>query len=64
MKIETWYDICCDNCSNHLSTDFGTGMSTNKKDIKLWAKEKGWKYLIKTKENVCPNCLKLINKLK
>ena len=61
MIVEIWYDIMCNKCGCHLSTDFNAGMYLNKKDIVIRAKKEGWKYLTSTKENICSNCLKSKN---
>lgn len=59
MKIEIYYDIRCDKCGAHFSTDFDHGMETNKRKLKEVAKTEGWKYI--NKQNICPNC---VNKVK
>ncbi len=57
-KIETYYDMGCDNCTKHRSTDFGYGWETSKKDLRRYSKHEGWIY----KEGIgtlCPECAEL-----
>lgn len=58
MKLEVYYDIGCNRCGRHYSTDFGRGMDTDKKTVKAIAKADGWKYDKSTNENICPVCVK------
>ena len=56
MKVETYYDIGCDICARHRSTDFELGMATSKKGLSAIARSEGW--IFKDGENVCPICAK------
>jgi hypothetical protein len=56
LKIDTYYDIGCDCCGRHASTDFEAGMFETKKLARKWAKDNGWK--TKDKRNICHMCLK------
>lgn len=38
MKPEKYYDLKCDICGRHLSTDFGTGMFSSRKTCLKTAK--------------------------
>lgn len=55
MKVERWYDICCDYCGRHLSTDFNTGMLTSREEALQYAKKKGFRQM--KGETLCPHCL-------
>lgn len=56
MKIERWYDVCCDKCFNHLC-DFGSDMQSDIKLARKVAKSLGWEYIKETNENICPKCI-------
>lgn len=55
MKTDIYYDIGCDLCSKHMSTDYNMGMAETKKEAVSWAKKSGWKTV--DGKNVCPICL-------
>lgn len=54
IKIERYYDVGCDICAKHLSTDFGTGMYPTADEIRNVAKEIGFKII--NNQNMCPEC--------
>lgn len=56
MKIETWYDIGCDICGRHRSTDFCYGWEEKRKGFSVKARKEGWKF--KNGKNICPICVK------
>ena len=56
MKVQSWYDVCCDKCGRHLC-DFGSGMQDNKQEVISIAKEKGWKHRKEENETICPICI-------
>ena len=56
MKIETWYDLGCDICGRHRSTDFEKGLRLYRKGFSSLVKEEGWKF--KDGKNICPICVK------
>ena len=56
MNIETWYDIGCDICGRHRSTDFERGLATTKKGLSEKAKIEGWRFI--DNKNICPVCAK------
>jgi len=55
MKVDTYYDVCCNRCGRHLSTDYNVGMCITKKSTIAYAKDIGWKTI--DGKNVCPICL-------
>lgn len=54
MKIEVWFDIGCDICGRHRSTDFEMGLSEFRKGLSKRAKREGWLFI--DGENICPIC--------
>ena len=54
LKAEKFWDIGCDICAKHLSTDFGTGMLPTAPKARQRAKEQGFKMV--DGYNLCPNC--------
>lgn len=54
IKTEKYYDVGCDICAKHLSTDFTTGMAPSVTEARLWAKEKGFKSV--KGYNLCVEC--------
>lgn len=58
MKVEKFYDICCENCYCYLSTDYDTGFALSREQAIAWAKEKGFRDL--NGRTLCPDCLKRI----
>ena len=60
MRVEKWYDVCCDGCGRHLSTDFGCGMLTSREEAIMYAKRNGFRD-IKGK-TYCPSCVSEVKK--
>ena len=58
MRVERYYDICCDGCYRHLSSDFNRGFAYERSQCIQWAKEEGFKE-IGTKV-FCPYCVEKI----
>lgn len=66
IKIDTYYNITCDNCFRSWSTDFnlntgsmnesGMGMATNKANLSRMAYSSGWKCI--RGRTLCPHCVK------
>ena len=56
IRIDTWYDVACDNCAKSRSTDYERGMETDKRRLRRYAHEEGWKY--KEGQTLCPECAK------
>lgn len=70
IHIETYYDIGCDHCGRHWSTDFnyserrmnilpeadGMGMEINKKRLYRAAIKSGWRH--RGGKTLCPDCAK------
>lgn len=56
MKPEKYYDLKCDVCGRHLSTDFNTGMFSSREECLKTAK------IMKFKDTIlgttCPICRK------
>lgn len=65
IKIDTYYDITCQNCGKSWSTDFnantkqmtdgGMGMATSKQWLSKTAYKAGWK--CKNGQTLCPECV-------
>jgi hypothetical protein len=60
LSIDTYYDITCDICCKHRSTDYGMGMSTSKTALYKWATAEGWK--VKNNKTLCPDCARRLIK--
>jgi len=71
IRIDTYFDLTCDNCSRSWSTDFdcriqkmdpngggGMGMATDKQWLRKQANSHGWKN--RAGKTLCPECLKKI----
>lgn len=66
LRIDTYYDVTCDNCARSWSTDFnaktgtmdgtGMGMETNKSYLSKSAHKNGW--ISKDGLTYCPECAK------
>lgn len=69
IRIDTYYDITCDECCRSWSTDFnaneqkmnrndegGMGMETDKQRLSRIAYASGWK--CKNGKTLCPECVK------
>ena len=57
LTTDTYYDITCDYCARHLSTDFAEdGMFPTKKEARYWAEKRG--FVIIDNKNCCPDCAK------
>lgn len=54
MKPERYYDLKCDICGRHMSTDFNTGMLYSREDCLKTAKAIGFKDTILG--TACPIC--------
>lgn len=55
IRIDTYYDITCDNCSRSWSTDFNMGMALNKSALIKSAYRMGWK--CQNNRTLCPDCV-------
>lgn len=58
LRIDTLYDISCDGCGVHRSTDCsgGLGMETSKGRLQKLAYKEGW--IARNGKNLCPACAK------
>lgn len=56
IKIDTYYDVSCDNCSKSRSTDFNMGMEMSKRLLSKRAYNEGWK--CREGKTLCPECAK------
>lgn len=54
LKAEKYWDVGCDICAKHLSTDFGYGMFPTANDAKYFAKDAG--FTVEKGYNLCPYC--------
>lgn len=52
MKVDKYYDVGCNICGRHLSTDFKCGMAETPAQARVWAKQVGF-----TSKNICPICV-------
>lgn len=43
MKIEQWFDVGCDCCGRHLSTDFNAGLQYSKDAAYIAAQKLGFR---------------------
>lgn len=57
IKVERWYDIKCDFCGRHLSSDFGVGMLRDREETIRIAKAEGFKKDKFRKMVLCPICV-------
>ena len=55
LKVDRYYDVACDYCGKHLSTDYQCGMGETPNEARLWAKDVGFQ--TKYGKNICPECL-------
>lgn len=55
MKTEKYYDVGCEECGRHMSTDFQTGMFRTKPGAERRAKEEGFR--ISGGRTLCPICV-------
>ena len=56
IKIEKYFDVGCNRCSKHRSTDYSKGLEYSIKIIRREAKREGWKFSKLTGETLCPEC--------
>ena len=54
--IDTYYDITCDRCGRHWSTDYQYGMYESKSLLSKTAYDEGWRNI--NGKNICPKCSK------
>ena len=59
MKVDKYYDVCCETCHKHLSTDFGKGFAYTRQEAIKWAREVGFKTV--QGKFICPECIKNYN---
>lgn len=55
MKIEKYYDVGCDKCGKHMSTDFFTGMMQTRSGAERKAREVGFR--VRGDNTLCPDCV-------
>lgn len=58
MRIDKYYDVCCESCYKHLSTDFGKGFAYTRQEAIEWAREVGFKTV--QGKFICPACCKIL----
>lgn len=58
IKIEKYYDIGCEECGRHLSTDFHRGMSSSRIETVRWALQE--RFQVVDGKTLCPHCVKKI----
>lgn len=54
LRIDAYYDVGCDVCGKHASTDYNTGMFQSRKAAENWAKKEGW--MVMQGLNICLKC--------
>ena len=59
MKTERYYDVGCEECGRHLSTDFFRGWASSRKQAEAWAKQEGFRVV--DGRTLCPFCVKQQN---
>lgn len=76
LRIDTYFDITCDNCARSWSTDFncdarqmarsciggGMGMAQNKATLTKLARSSGWRCF--GGRTLCPECFEAARKEK
>ena len=61
MKVDKYYDIGCEECGSHLSTDFSRGMAPSRIIAVKWALQE--KFNVVDGKTLCPHCIrKLVEK--
>jgi len=61
MKIDRYYDVQCEYCGKHLSTDFDRGLCKSSHAAKLLAHSVG--FHTKKGKNICPCCISEYNNI-
>ena len=56
MKTEKYYDVRCEECGFHLSTDYHRGMSQSRVQAVKWAFIEGFKVV--DGKTLCPDCIR------
>lgn len=54
MKVEKYYDVGCEECGRHLSTDFHRGFTTSRVRAVSLAISEGFKVI--DGRTLCPKC--------
>lgn len=55
IKVDRYYDVGCDYCGRHLSTDFCRGMFPTVKEARYFATQEGFRN--EYGKTLCPVCL-------
>ena len=58
MKTEKYYDVGCEECGFHLSTDFCRGLAETRIQAVKWALQEGFKVV--DGKTLCPHCVKKV----
>lgn len=58
MKLERYYDLGCNKCGRHRSTDFFKGFERSAPFLRAMAKKEGWRTDKVTGNTLCPICAK------
>ena len=62
MKVEKYYDVGCEECGFHLSTDFHRGLAQSRVQAVKWALQE--RFQVTDGKTLCPHCVrKLAEKL-
>lgn len=56
MKVEKYYDVGCEECGFHLSTDYHRGLAQSRVRAVKWAVQEGFKVV--DGRTLCPGCVK------
>ena len=62
MKTERYYDVGCNECGRHLSTDFSAGMLPTRVAAEHRAKKEGFRVV--DGHTLCPLCVANAKKAK
>ena len=62
MKTEKYYDVGCDECGRHLSTDFAAGMLRTRVAVENRARQEGFRVV--DGRTLCPICVANVKKAK
>ena len=56
IKVDTYYDIRCEECGRHLSTDFHRGLAETRLQAVKWALQENFKVI--DGKTLCPHCVR------
>lgn len=54
IKVQKWYDVACEGCAKHLSTDYGRGSFDTPNEARAAAKAEGFRVV--QGQTLCEYC--------